>query len=331
MASVNKKGTETHRFISMSVYQTRRRAFRRVLTSRGLCSMVYRGTGVGSKRRRVEESEDDPFASKSAPSPILILKEQLLVRKEDAFYSIQTCEVKDDKNDPWQKLFAKIRKNVERNDPSQVSITHTDLSNLRQCTTHKWTEEARALFMVSNTCTPELHDAYFVKTVHDDIRLGVTLQTEAETFPSNLTKALEIFCNPKVRRSFLRVLRLLSENGMAHLDLNFDNLVLTTHPTQPVMVIDLAAVYRVPSHVHLRSDATESDAKAWAQEWRYTLMIMHLLRSWKVLSGDALFDNTVRPAFEKELKAARSRTDALVKVLVRPGTSLKKIYDIEIW
>jgi hypothetical protein len=142
---------------------------------------------------------------------------------------------------------------------------------------------------------------------------------------------LEIFCNPKVRRSFLRVLRLLSENGMAHLDLNFDNLVLTTHPTQPVMVIDLAAVYRVPSHVHLRSDATESDAKAWAQEWRYTLMILHLLRSWKVLSGDALFDNTVRPAFEKELKAARSRTDALAKVLVRPGTSLKKIYDIEIW
>jgi hypothetical protein len=207
---------------------------------------------------------------------------------------------------------------------------------LCELTTHDFEGEIEALLSASRVdATPPVRDVFYVRTDFDKVRLGVFIQSRARTLESEAAggDVAAYMAQPRTWRAITAQMRVLAQNGMAHLDLNPGNLVVTRGLPRPVQVIDLANALRSSDHIPLYKDTTDAERAQLGTQWRMALMAQHLLRMWNIPSMRArdVFTEKLLPRIRELVQVEQDKCDALLARYLVPGQSPAQFYEVNLY
>lgn len=205
------------------------------------------------------------------------------------------------------------------------------LDHLRQMTTHSFCGEVKALTRAASIdATPVLKDAFFVETEHPEVYLGVFKQVRARTMEREARggRAVHLLADPQFWRALVAQIRAMAADGLAHLDMNPGNIVVSPTLPIPVQFIDWAEAWRPGLHLPYADDVKPEEQKAMATQWRLTIMVQHLLKTWNIESMKKLevFTETVLPRIRALLIKEQEKCAALAATHLKPGSDMARLY-----
>jgi len=151
--------------------------------------------------------------------------------------------------------------------------------------------------------------------------------------PRDISKTIQVMRERTFWRAMVRSMQNLAENGLAHLDMNPGNLVVTRGLPIPVQVIDLAEAYRPGNHLPFRDDVSEEDKTKTKRQWRLTIMAQHLVKTWtqEGMRDNEGFNTWILPRMNELMMEQQELCKVLMESTLLPGTNISNLYNTALY
>lgn len=265
----------------------------------------------------------------------LVLKAQICVWYKEAWMSVQFMEHELDEGETLETM--RLRQRVIDsifNGCAKANAHH--FATLCELSTHDFEGEVEALVEASRVdATPPVRDVFYVRTDCEKVRLGVFIQHHARTLAREAGEdgVVVYMAQDRTWRALTAQMRVLATHGLAHLDLNPGNLVVTRGLPRPVQVIDLANALRPSDHFPVREACTKAERAELGNQWRMTIMAQHLLRMWNVpaMREKSEFIEKLLPRMRELVQGEQDKCDALLARHLVPGKSPAEYYNVSLY
>jgi hypothetical protein len=265
----------------------------------------------------------------------LVLKAQICVWYKDAWMSVQIMEHELDDGETPETLRAR-QQIIESIFNGSVKAHEHNFNTLCELTTHDFEGEVEALVDASRVdATPPVRDVFYARTDCDRVRIGVFIQHYSRTLEHEAGEegVVKYMAQERTWRALVAQMRVLAAHGLAHLDLNPGNLVVTRGLPRPVQVIDLANALRPSDHLPVHKECSKAERAELGNQWRMTIMAQHLMRMWNVpaMRRDSVFMESLLPRMRELVHSEQDKCDALLARHVVPGQSLAEFYNVTLY
>ena len=265
----------------------------------------------------------------------LILKAQICVWYKQTWMSVQFMEHELDEGETLETM--RMRQQIIEsifNGCARENKKH--FATLCELSTHNFEGEVEALVEASRfDATPPVRDVFYVRTDWENVRLGVFIQHHARTLAREAGEdgLVAYMAQERTWRALTAQMRALAHHGLAHLDLNPGNLVVTRGLPRPVQVIDMANALRPSDHLPVREECSKAERTELGDQWRMTIMAQHLLRMWNVpaMREKSAFIEKLLPRMRELVQCEQDKCDALLARHLIPGKSPAQFYNVSLY